>query len=217
MEIFATTEATARHDDLHRRAVDRDVLWNVVSDVVLADIADAVTPQGVVARSRQVARTLADLPGQIDLAVICHDMRDPGNAGAVIRCADAAGADVVVLSGSSVDPHNPKAVRASVGSVFHVPVVMHSDYSDVISVLKDRSVQILAADADADHGLFDDELDLQRATAWVMGNEAQGLPVQVRAACDAAVAVPIYGRAESLNLATAAAVCLYASAREQNR
>ena len=194
--------------------------WSVVDDDVLAEIADATTPQGVVAVCDTVVRSLDALPATPRLVVVCHDMRDPGNAGAVLRCADAAGADAVVLSADSVDPTNPKAVRASAGSLFHLPVVVERDHDLVLAALRERGLQVLATDGEADLDLFEAEratspVDLAAPTAWVMGNEAQGLSAQVRDAADLAVAVPILGQAESLNLATAAAVCLYASARAQ--
>jgi TrmH family RNA methyltransferase len=219
-EVFATAAATDRHPDVHDRALDTDVPWTVVDDDVLAEIADATTPQGLVAVCDTVVAGLDALPGDARLVVVCHDMRDPGNAGAVIRCADAAGADAVVLSADSVDPTNPKAVRASAGSLFHLPVLVERDHDAVLVVLRERGLQVLATDGAADVDLFDADvdgsgLDLALPTAWVMGNEAQGLPAPVRDAADRAVAVPILGRAESLNLATAAAVCLYASARAQ--
>ncbi len=213
-EVFATAAATERHAALHDAALDGEVPWSVVDDDVLAEIADATTPQGVVAVCDTVVRSLDALPATPRLVVVCHDMRDPGNAGAVLRCADAAGADAVVLSADSVDPTNPKAVRASAGSLFHLPVVVERDHDLVLAALR------VATDGEADLDLFEAEratspVDLAAPTAWVMGNEAQGLSAQVRDAADLAVAVPILGQAESLNLATAAAVCLYASARAQ--
>jgi RNA methyltransferase, TrmH family len=147
---------------------------------------------------------------------VCADVRDPGNAGSLLRCADAAGADAVVLAGRSVDPYNPKAVRASTGSLFHVPVTVAESVEETVAALKRAGLAVLAADGAGDVSL--DELDtpaLRAPTAWVFGNEAWGLPDATSALADAVVRVPIYGRAESLNLATAAALCLYASARQQ--
>lgn len=212
-EVFATTEATERHAAMGEVAQRDGVTWSVVGDDVVAEVADAVTPQGLVAVCHSVVGTLDALPEQLRLVLACHEIRDPGNVGAVIRCADAAGADAVVLTGDSVDPQNPKAVRASAGSLFHLPVLVHHDHTSAIAALREHGVQVLATTGSADVDLFDDSLDLARPTAWLMGNEAQGLPADVQEATDRAVAVPIIGRAESLNMATAAAVCLYASAR----
>lgn len=209
VEVFATADATGRHPDLAATAGDR---WTVADDDVIASIADAVHPQGVVARCRSIVAGLDALPDTVSYVVVCADVRDPGNAGAVIRCADAAGADAVILTGDSVDPLNPKAVRATAGSLFHLPIVVHRDTAEALDWLRSTGFQVLAADGQGDVGLYDAPLDLTGPTAWLMGNEAWGLPEQVRALADHVVAVPIYGRAESLNLATAAAVCLYAGA-----
>jgi TrmH family RNA methyltransferase len=153
------------------------------------------------------------------LVAVCADIRDPGNAGTVVRCADAAGADGVVFAGSSVDPYNGKAVRASAGSLFHVSLALESGTPAVVAALRHDEVSVLAADGAGELDL-DDALDeglLAERTAWLFGNEAWGLPDEVAALADHRVRIPIHGRAESLNLATAAAVCLYASARAHRR
>ncbi len=214
VEVFATVEATDRYGDLAEAAGDR---WTICDSEVVEAIADAVNPQGMVARCRSVVADLADLPSDATYVVVCADVRDPGNAGAVIRCADAAGADAVLLTGDSVDPLNPKAVRATAGSLFHLPVIAHRDTAEVLALLRQQGLQVLAADGTGDVGLYGVDLDLTRPTAWLMGNEAWGLPDDVRALADRVVAVPIYGQAESLNLATAAAVCLYAGAAARHR
>ncbi len=140
-------------------------------------------------------------------------MRDPGNAGNVIRTADAAGADAVVLAGQSVDAYNPKTVRSTVGSLFHLPFAVEADPATAVRAAQARGLTVLAADGAGEVDLF--EADLAGPTAWLFGNEAWGLPAELAALADHRVAIPIHGRAESLNLSTAAAVCLYASARAQ--
>jgi len=152
------------------------------------------------------------------LVVVLANVRDPGNAGTVLRTADAAGADGVIFAGASVDPYNSKCVRSSAGSLFHLPVVLGVRVNDAVAALRDAGLAVLAADGSATLGLDDPELagQLARPTAWLFGNEAWGLPADLAALADERVAVPIYGRAESLNLAAAAAVCLYASARAQH-
>ncbi|MCW2829862.1 MAG: methyltransferase [Aeromicrobium sp.] len=214
IEVFATAAATGQHDDLVEAARVADVDWHVVADDVVESIADTVQPQGVVARCAMLDRPIEALLGRSPtFVVVCADIRDPGNAGAVIRCADAAGADGVLFVGDSVDPYNPKSVRATVGSIFHVPLVIERDTASILAVLRGAGLRVLAADGGGATGLFDESLDLTAPTAWLMGNEAWGLPASIRDLADEVVAVPIFGRAESLNLATAAAVCLYASAR----
>lgn len=198
--------ATTAFDDWRTESV----VWNVVDETALADIADAVTPQGIVARCRSVVRPLDVLPTDSRLVAVGVDVRDPGNAGSIIRAADAAGADAVVFAGDSVDPQNPKAVRATVGSLFHLPVIVERDTAGALSALQAAGLVLLAADGGGAVSLFD--LDLSTPTAWLFGNEAHGLGYVAELA-DVRVAIPIYGRAESLNLATAAAVCLYASAQ----
>ncbi|MGH3744942.1 MAG: TrmH family RNA methyltransferase, partial [Mycobacteriales bacterium] len=174
-------------------------------------------PQGVVGVAATVDRPLDQaLAGSPRLVVVLLDARDPGNAGTVIRTADAAGADAVVLAtgdgGGSVDVHNGKAVRASAGSLFHLPIATGA-WPQVLPALRTAGLRVLATAAHGALDLF--AADLGGPTAWVLGNEAHGLAAEAVEACDAAVAIPIRGRAESLNVAAAAAVCLYASARAQ--
>jgi len=217
LEVFATVDATDQHADLVAAARRADVTWHVVTDDVVAALTDTVQPQGVVARCAMLDRPLeALLDREPTFLVVCADIRDPGNAGAVIRCADAAGAHGVVFVGDSVDPYNPKSVRATVGSLFHLPIVVARDISSSLAAVQAAGLAVLAADGQGDVGLFDEQLDLSLPTAWLMGNEAWGLPDEVRALADGVVAVPIFGQAESLNLATAAAVCLYSTARARH-
>lgn len=187
-----------------------------VSEQNLATISDTVNSQGVVAvcRSKPVDLDTA-LAGGARLVVVCDQVRDPGNAGTLIRCADAFGADAVILSEDSVEAFNPKTVRASVGSVFHLPIVVGVSVAEAIDACRAAGLQVLATDGEADRQLTDLGEVLVQPTAWLMGNEAWGLPSEHRELADASVAVPIYGQAESLNLATAAAICLFASASAQ--
>jgi len=215
-ELYVTAEARSRHDELTARAAAQGVPVHAVSGQVMAELAQTVTPQGLLAVCRFIDVPLQRLTAAApQLVVLLANVRDPGNAGTVLRTADAAGADGVVFSDASVDPYNSKCVRASAGSLFHVPVVAGSPLQQATAALRGAGLQVLAADGGADSQLDALESDgaLGRPTAWVFGNEAWGLPADLLALADQAVAVPIYGRAESLNLAAAAAVCLYASAR----
>ncbi len=194
--------------------------WQQVDDAGLASLTETVTPQGVVAVCRFLDGSLdTALAAAPDLVVVCAHIRDPGNAGTVIRCADAAGAGLVVMAGESVDPYNGKAVRASVGSLFHLPVVSGVGVDDAVAAIRSAGLQVLAADGagpvDADELVESGQLS--RRTAWLFGNEAWGLEPDTAALADQVVRLPIYGRAESLNLAAAAAICLYTSARAQRR
>ena len=181
-----------------------------VDDRALASLSDSVSPAGVVALCRFVDVPSARCVAGARLVAICADVRDPGNAGTVIRCADAAGADGVVLAGSSVDAYNPKTVRASVGSLFHLPLAVEPSAETAVRAAKDAGLTVLAADGAGEVGLYD--APLAGPTAWLFGNEAWGLPAELAALADHRVAIPIHGRAESLNLSTAAALCLYESA-----
>lgn len=182
----------------------------------LRALSTTVTPQGVVAICARPQAGFADLPDDAKLVVVCAQVRDPGNAGTVIRCADAFGADGVVFTSESVELTNPKTVRASVGSIFHLPVVTGAVFDDALAWCAGHGLQTLAADMG---GIGLDELcdELARPTAWVLGNEAWGLPPEQAGACDRVVSIPMWGRAESLNLSTAAAVCLFATAAQQRR
>lgn len=212
MEVFATAAATQQHADLVAAAPT----WTVVEDRALASLSDSVSPAGVVAVCRFLDRPLAHvLDPAPSLVAICADVRDPGNAGTVVRCADAAGADLVVMAGSSVDVYNPKAVRASVGSVFHLPLAVEADPAAAVRAAQAAGLQVLAADGAGEVDLFAAGDLLAAPTAWLFGNEAWGLPGDLAALADHRVAIPIHGRAESLNLSTAAALCLYASATRQ--
>ena len=218
VEVFATAAARDRHSGLFAAADSSDVAWHAVPEHVLAALAQTVSPQGVVAVCRFVDVPLeAVIAARPLLVALCANVRDPGNVGTVIRCADAAGADAVVLAGTSVDPYNGKAVRASAGSLFHVPVSLVGEVAAALMALRTAGLALLAADGDGAVDLDSAAQCGQLAgpTAWIFGNEAWGLPPDVTTAADAFVRVPIHGRAESLNLATAAAVCLYASARAQ--
>jgi len=214
VELFATAEAEARHADLVRAASASGVPVHRASGEVMAELAQTVTPQGLLAVCRFVHVPLdtSVVSGSTLVAVLAH-VRDPGNAGTVLRTADAAGADSVLFTDASVDPYNGKCVRASAGSLFHLPVTTGVSVARAVEHLKGAGLRVLAADGTGRQTL--DDVDLSGPTAWIFGNEAWGLPEEILKLADEVVRVPIYGRAESLNLATAAAVCLYASARSQ--
>ncbi len=201
---------------LHSELMGHGVAWHPVDEQALASLAETVQPQGIVAVCGFLDVGLADLARE-RLVAVCADVRDPGNAGTVVRCADAAGAGGVVLTGSSVDPYNGKTVRATAGSLFHLPIVVEHDAAATVRSLRAAGFTVLAADGSGEIDL-DDAADgtlLAGRTAWLFGNEAWGLPGGLAELADHRVRIPLRGKAESLNLATAAAVCLYASARAQ--
>ena len=218
LEVFVTAEAAARNGDLLALAAAAGVPVHRASGEVVASITQTVTPQGIVAVCGFLDVPLdAVLETRPRLVAVLAHVRDPGNAGTVLRTADAAGADAVVLTDASVDVYNGKCVRASAGSIFHLPVVVGVPVASVADGLRAAGLAVLAADGAGPRDL-DEVTDaglLSGPAAWLFGNEAWGLRDDVLALADEAVRVPIHGAAESLNLATAAAVCLYASARAQ--
>ena len=218
-ELFVTPAARDRDKELLRAAAAGDVRVTLVTDRVASSLSDTVTPQGVVAVVRESTVTLDQVLARAPrLIAVLVDASDPGNAGTVIRTADAAGADAVVLVGDSVDPHNPKSVRASAGSVFHLPVLRLPDPIAVIAALRRAGLAALATTVDAEAQELDSAMVQRRLAepmAWVFGSEAHGLRDDIAAATDLRIRIPMYGAAEILNLAAAAAVCLYSTARVQ--
>ena len=230
-EVFASESCLDRHPEFEE--LSQGVNARLATDEVLAAMADTVNPQGIIAVCRFVDVALQEVldAGPRLIAVLCQ-VRDPGNAGTVLRAADSAGADAVILTASSVDIYNPKAVRSTAGSLFHLPVVLGADVDELAAACRARGIGVLAADGygtlnldtlqdeNARRRLTGEgpasEYALEQPTAWLFGNEAQGLSEEELALADHRVAVPVYGSAESLNLGTAATVCLYASARSQH-
>lgn len=209
VEVFATPAAAEEYDALLAAAP-----VTLVDDRALGSLSDSVNPAGLVAVCRFLEAALPQRPG---LLTICADVRDPGNAGTVIRTTDAAGGDGVVLAGDAVDAYNPKTVRATVGSLFHLPVTTERDPAEAVRAARAAGLTVLAADGGGEVDLFAADELLAGPTAWLLGNEAWGLPAELAALADHRVRIPILGRAESLNLATAASVCLFASARARMR
>jgi len=226
-DLFVTVPARTRHRDLVAAIAAAGIPVHVVSGEVMDELAQTVTPQGLLAVCGFVDVPLAEVARAVSalvapraepaLVALLANVRDPGNAGTVLRTADAAGAHAVVFADASVDPYNGKCVRASAGSLFHLPVVAGTRLEEAVVTLREAGLRIVAADGRAGPSLDDPEVQARLAgpTAWMFGNEAWGLPPELVALADEPVAVPIYGRAESLNLAAAAAVCLYASVRVQ--
>jgi TrmH family RNA methyltransferase len=189
-----------------------------VDQRVLEAISETVTPQGVVGVAALLDVPLVQaLAPAARLVSVLAEVSDPGNAGTVIRASDAAGADAVILTAGSVDPHNGKCVRASAGSLWHLPIVSGAGLEESLALLRRTGMQVLGTTGGGAEDLDDltDAGVLAGPTAWVFGNEGAGLSDSALALCDRTVRIPLHGRAESLNLATAAAVCLYASARAQ--
>lgn len=205
-EVFVTEAAAERFGDL---LVDAPV--HPVTDRAAKALSDTVTPVGLVAVCRAPSASLADVLSTPRLIAVAVDTSDPGNAGTLIRLADAMGADALILAGDGVDPYNAKCLRASAGSIFSVPVVEAPDTLSLVRDMVYAGLVVMAATLDGERSI--DELDLAVPTAWLFGSEAHGLPVDVAEAADVRVRIPMRGSAESLNVAAAAAICLYESSR----
>jgi TrmH family RNA methyltransferase len=204
-EVFATEAALSRFGSMLG-----DAQVHVVTERAAKALSDTVTPVGLVAVCSVPEVGLADvLPAR--LVAVAVEISEPGNAGTLIRIADAMGADAVVLAGHSVDPYNGKCLRASAGSIFSIPVVSVPDAHDAVIALSEAGLQVLATTVDGEVSL--DEADLSQPTAWLFGPEAHGLPADLAAKATHRVHIPMPGNAESLNVASAAAICLYQSAR----
>lgn len=250
--VYITRDAFGRHPDIAQLLEQvhgtptpepgRRVFMRAVTDEVLAAMADSVRPQGIVAVSFMFDAPIGRLWGagalNPRLVAVLSRVQDPGNAGTMVRVADAAGADLVVTTKGTVDMYNPKTVRSTAGSLFHVPLMQGVELEDFAEDAKSHRMAVLAADGQGtvdvrqlvEHAAalgsgvavpapagVKGSFDLSQPTVWLFGNEAQGLSDEQKVAASMRVAVPVYGEAESLNVGTAAAVCLYASAMAQHR
>lgn len=212
--VYATTGTEPWQHEIDRLASDVGARIERATEQVLAAMAETVNPQGVIAVARTWELPLAEAFEGARLAAILHEVRDPGNAGAVLRAADAAGADAVIFAGESIDPFHPKVVRSTTGSLFHLPVAVTPSLETAVEAARGAGLAALAADVRGDE-LTDVRDALVGPVAWVFGNEARGLSEAERSLTDRSLRLPIYGKAESLNLATAASVLLYETAFAQ--
>ncbi|MGV9827544.1 MULTISPECIES: TrmH family RNA methyltransferase [unclassified Gordonia (in: high G+C Gram-positive bacteria)] len=216
VEVFVREDEAERFAEVVAAAAAAGVPVALVTDRGARKLSETTTPPGIFAvcdlLDASLGEVLAAAPRLLAVAV---EPREPGNAGTLIRTADAMGADAVVLLGDAVDPHNGKCVRASAGSVFHIPIVRERDLPTALGAVRSAGIGLLATAASGEMSLDDAADVLTRPTAWLFGNEAHGLPVELSDSADHRVSIPLRGRAESLNLAAAAAICLYESARAQ--
>ena len=211
--VFATEAAAQRY-----AAILRGLAVTGVTDRAMKALSETVTPAGVVAVCRVPGPALEDvLAAGPALIVVAADIADPGNAGTLIRLADAMGAAAVIFAGDAVDPFNGKCVRSSAGSIFAVPILGETDTAGLIDRLRSAGLQVLATTLDGDVTLDDAQPMLAAPTAWIFGSEAHGLAEEVAMRADHRIVIPMSGGVDSLNVAAAAAICLYQSAREQRR
>lgn len=217
-EVYVTEHALERYSEVVRAAVNLNIRVDPITDRAAKSLSDTVTNQGIFAVCSPVLWPAKEVLGRSPkLVSVPVETNDPGNAGTLIRLADALGADAVLFAGETVDPQGPKAVRSSAGSLFHVPVARETNIQAALDRLKAKGLTLLATTADGELSLDEADEVLAGPTAWLFGNEAHGLSDEVLARADHRVRIPIHGRAESLNLATAASICLYQSSRAQHR
>lgn len=210
-EVFVTEAAMDRFGSMLAESP-----VHLVTERAAKALSETVTPVGLVAVCSVPQTSLHDvLSGSPKLVAVAAEISEPGNAGTLIRVADAMGADAVVLAGHSVDPYNGKCLRASAGSIFSIPVVSDDDATGVVAGLRAAGLQVLAATVDGEVAL--DDADLIGPTAWLFGPEAHGLAPELAAAATHRVHIPMPGSAESLNVAAAASICLYQSSRAHRR
>lgn len=214
-DVYLTHRARERWPEIEEVALAAGLYVHPTDDAVMARMS--TDAQGVLAVLEDASPTLAQVLERITtprLVAVCEQLSDPGNAGTIIRAADAVGADLVVLSEGSVDITSPKVIRSTAGSMFHLPVVRGRSLTEILTALRERGLAILAADG-AGEGDLESFGMLHRPSAWVFGTEAAGLSDLARAQADRVLRIPMRGNAESLNVAMAATLCLYASSRAQ--
>lgn len=215
-DMFLTESAASKYEHLVTAAGHMGVYIHPITQKAAETLTDTVTTPGIFAVCTSVLWPLERALGRAPkLVCVAVETREPGNAGTLIRVADAMGADAVVFAGHTVDPLGAKVVRASAGSLFHIPVAKEPSIDHALTTLRKRGLQILAAAADGEVGVDTAPEVLRQPTAWLFGNEAHGLGDELMRTSDHRVRIPIRGRAESLNLATAASICLYESAKAQ--
>jgi TrmH family RNA methyltransferase len=212
-KVFFADSSRAKHAELFAQLSSTDAELMETTSQVLTHLSDTETPQGIAAIASFKFHDLGELSLQVNpLMVICDGIQDPGNLGTIIRTSDAAGADAVVILPGTCDPLLPKAVRATAGSVFAVPLVF-TESGVLLQWFKEKAITLFVTDLNASMSLY--EADLRRPLAFALGNEAKGISESLRRTGDVPVRIPLLGRAESLNVATSAAICLYEAVRQR--
>lgn len=221
LELYLTEPAALRYPEFLEEARGSGARISLATEEVLAAMSETRQSQGVIAVSPLVTRPLAAVTAAAragaGLIVVLDAVSDPGNAGTILRTADAMGADAVIFTEGSVDPHNGKCVRSTAGSLFHVAVAADASVDETLAACREAGFALVTADAHAHQSLDVADALLRQPVAWIFGSEAHGVREEWRAAVTGAVRIPMAGQAESLNLAAAAAICLYATQRARGR
>lgn len=216
-DLFVTEHAATQYATLVSMAASTGVHLHAITEKAAAKLGDTVSTTGIIALCSPVVQSIDSLGAYrpARLVGVGVSTSEPGNAGTLIRAADALGADHMVFAGDTVDPQGLKAVRSSAGSLFHIPVIRERSVDSVLTVLREQGLQLAATSARGTVDITSAGEKLAGPTAWLFGNEAHGLSDDLLSHADLHVRIPLRGRAESLNLATAAAICMYESARAQ--
>lgn len=184
-----------------------------VKDSVFKSISDTDTPQGIIATCIQKNFNMSDVICDNAFLIIADNLQDPGNLGTIIRTADAAGATGVLLSQNTVDLYNPKTLRATMGSIFHIPIIQNIDISETILDLKSNNITVIASSLKATTTPY--LVNLKKSVAVIVGNEANGVDENILNKADVLVKLPLVGRAESLNVSVASGILLYEIVRQR--
>jgi RNA methyltransferase, TrmH family len=203
-DLFVDAEAPFAQEWLDRGAM-------AATKQVIASLSETSTPQGIVAVARKRTIPVSEISG--DLVLVLSNVRDPGNAGTLVRSAVASGASAVVFCSGSVDPFNPKSVRSTAGLLFHLDLVTGVVLSEVAETLKRKSLSMVGADATST--TKPDEVDMSGPVALVLGNESWGIEGQERALLDQVTGIPMPGPAESLNVGIAGSILLFEAVRQR--
>ncbi|MFC1496509.1 TrmH family RNA methyltransferase [Candidatus Margulisiibacteriota bacterium] len=197
-----------------KKIEEKGIPCHKVSEKDYKKATQVVTPQGIMAVVSIHESTLQQITAnERSLVLICVNIQDPGNLGAIIRAADCTGVSGIIVTRGTVDVYNQKVIRSTAGSVFNVPIVECSDSSRVVAALKEKGFKIVAADGEGIESFW--ETDYKENVAVLIGNEGAGIPKEIIEVSDSVVAVPIVGKAESLNAAMCASVIMYEAVRQR--
>ena len=220
-EVYVNLDMWAEVDDRSPlRTLVRDAeaagvpIWGLTSSV-FSSVSDTKSPQGAIAIALRSTTTIAELADHDGAVLVCVDVSDPGNAGTLVRAAEAAGCAGVVFAGSCTDPFGPKAVRAAAGSVVRLPIAEAADIEGALAELRSAGRSLVATVVSG--GEAPESIDLSGSVAVLIGSEAHGLPAEVAGSCDHLLTIPMSASVESINAAVAGAVVLFETARQRRQ
>lgn len=215
VEFAVVSESGLEKEEIRSMAqhlMEHGVLAYSVSDRIYKELSDTETPQGILAVIKKPRNTFNKTIKDGQFYILLENIQDPGNMGTIIRTADAAGASGVIVSKGSVDVYNPKVLRSTMGSIFHLPIIKSDNLEETITELKNHDFNILAAHLDGNTNHFD--VNMRHKTAIVIGNEANGISQAVTNQCQL-IKIPMLGKSESLNASVSAAVIIYEYVRQK--